>query len=515
MITIQPRSRPGGLLTIAALGAALVAGLMAPGAPMLSIGAAGALVGLGFAALYPSSIVRFGVWFIGFILVGYGYGGKGFAYLGMAPLFVGEIGLALGVLALLVRPEGLRRSVQSPTTLLLLVFCAWSAAQTLPYLAEYRIEALRDAAVWGYALFSLIISAILARPDAIARALDGYWRCFRWFPLWAPAYVIVPYFAGDAMPTIPGTDVPVLIFKPGDMAVHLAGAAVFVLLGLRRVDSSATGASHRWDMLWWVVWLGSTAIAAATSRGGLVGMALAIVTVLALRPRTSWRRPAVVALLFGGAFFVSNISIDIGGERKISARQLVANVLSIADSKQHISLSGTREWRLAWWTKIVDYTVRGPYFWTGKGFGINLADDDNFQDGERNVRPNRSPHSVHMTILARAGVPGLWFWVMFQTAFGLALVRAYFRAQRTGYDWWGRVNLWVLAYWMALLMNGSFDVYIEGPQGGIWFWCIIGLGLAAMLAQQAEYARSSYRGSGMSLPAAVAFPAGDGVLRTK
>ena len=26
-----------------------------------------------------------------------------------------------------------------------------------------------------------------------------------------------------------------------------------------------------------------------------------------------------------------------------------------------------------------DYTVFGDYFWTGKGFGINLADDDGFQ----------------------------------------------------------------------------------------------------------------------------------------
>ena len=28
---------------------------------------------------------------------------------------------------------------------------------------------------------------------------------------------------------------------------------------------------------------------------------------------------------------------------------------------------------------IIDYTVFGDYFWTGKGFGISLADDDGFQ----------------------------------------------------------------------------------------------------------------------------------------
>ena len=47
-----------------------------------------------------------------------------------------------------------------------------------------------------------------------------------------------------------------------------------------------------------------------------------------------------------------------------------------------------------------------------------------------------------------------------------------------------RANLWILAYWTALLVNGSFDVYLEGPQGGIWFWCIFGLGIAAVEAQR-------------------------------
>jgi hypothetical protein len=32
----------------------------------------------------------------------------------------------------------------------------------------------------------------------------------------------------------------------------------------------------------------------------------------------------------------------------------------------------------------------------------------------------------------------------------------------------------------------SFDVYLEGPQGGIWFWSIIGLALAVLRLKQAE-----------------------------
>jgi hypothetical protein len=30
--------------------------------------------------------------------------------------------------------------------------------------------------------------------------------------------------------------------------------------------------------------------------------------------------------------------------------------------------------------------------------------------------------------------------------------------------------------WLAAFINMSFDVYLEGPQGGIWFWTSIGFG---------------------------------------
>jgi hypothetical protein len=120
--------------------------------------------------------------------------------------------------------------------------------------------------------------------------------------------------------------------------------------------------------------------------------------------------------------------------------------------------------------------VHGPLFWTGKGFGVNLADDDGFQvesDGSL-----RSPHSVNMTILARSGVPGLVVWVTLNLAFAVTVLAGYFRARAASQQRWASVHAWVLAYWLALVMNGSFDVYFESPSGGIWFWSVLGFGLA-------------------------------------
>jgi hypothetical protein len=31
------------------------------------------------------------------------------------------------------------------------------------------------------------------------------------------------------------------------------------------------------------------------------------------------------------------------------------------------------------------------------------------------------------------------------------------------------------------LINASFDVALEGPMLGIWFWCIIGLGIGSSM----------------------------------
>ena len=104
----------------------------------------------------------------------------------------------------------------------------------------------------------------------------------------------------------------------------------------------------------------------------------------------------------------------------------------------------------------------GPYFWTGKGFGINLADADGFQVLADDSL--RAPHSTNLEVLARAGVPGLVLWIVLQAGFAISLLRAAFRSYRTAPTWLP-VFGWIFVYWLAALINGSFDVYLGGPAG--------------------------------------------------
>jgi O-antigen ligase len=96
----------------------------------------------------------------------------------------------------------------------------------------------------------------------------------------------------------------------------------------------------------------------------------------------------------------------------------------------------------------------------------------------------RSPHNVHFTHLARGGVPGLALWVMTVGAWYTALLWEVRRAWslRRSHESPLRLRFPLLVVFIcsmtAFLINASFDVFLEGPMGGLWFWTVYGVGLA-------------------------------------
>ena len=140
-----------------------------------------------------------------------------------------------------------------------------------------------------------------------------------------------------------------------------------------------------------------------------------------------------------GLAYATDLSIPTAREtRSISAEQLVENVASVFGARDSQDLSGTKEWRLHWWNTIVDYTINGPHFWTGKGFGVDLGVDDNVIhiSPHNPVYPTRSPHSAHFTMLARAGVPGLALWLLTLACWGTVMLTNMVRARLRGDTAW-------------------------------------------------------------------------------
>ena len=398
------------------------------------------------------------------ILLGYALDGRGFAY-----LFLGEVAMIVGVV-IVVNCRGWTNVFHVPQLLLLLPFWAWGAARTIPYLKTYRIDAVRDAMLWGYSIFAFIVAGlIVAEPVRLINLLRRYGHFARLFLALIPIVVVGFRFGYDFIPHWPLIDVPVIHEKEGDIMVHLAGIFAFWIAGLDR----------KVNPIWLVLLAANVAAMGVIDRAG----ELAFVSVFALcalcRPLHPivWRSLAAVVLVIF-VLWATNVHVPASKGREISFRQIVTNIRSVYSDTGSAGLDETKEWRVNWWHDIERYTLHGPYYWTGKGFGINLAVDDGFQVFRDNSL--RAPHSAHFDILAREGVTGLALWIALQLSWALGMFSSYVTATMHRDARWQAVFLFLMAYWLAFIINSSFDVYFEGPMGAIWFWTVFGVGAAVM-----------------------------------
>ena len=416
--------------------------------------------------------------YVGVLLLGYALLGRGFAYLGMPPVYVGEIGLLLA--AMVVCAHVLVSIWRSRLVWALVAFMVWGCLNTIPYIGSHGLNALRDGVQWGYALFALAVATALLQSGRLARVPGRYSRFARLFLVVVVPSYLVHMLARETLPRLPwGPEavggLALLSPKPGDIAVHLAGIAVFMTLGLSK--------KRLLGWTWLLIWVAAAALVAAVSRAALLTLALPLLTLILFRPMGRWLRMFVVILAGISVMAVFDVRIDLGREaRPVSIDGFLSGIGSIVGDTGHSQLQGSKEWRLLWWNTIIDYTVFGEHFWTGKGFGVNLATADGFQVTSDNSL--RSPHNGHLTLLARTGVPGLALWALLQGAFAWSLLTAYRSDRRARRDERADISLWIFLYWLAFLINASFDVYLEGPQGGIWFWSVFGLGIAHMLRRK-------------------------------
>ena len=59
-------------------------------------------------------------------------------------------------------------------------------------------------------------------------------------------------------------------------------------------------------------------------------------------------------------------------------------------------------------------------------------------------------------------------------------------ARARGHERWAELFLFVVCYAMSILINATFDVTLEGPMQGIWFWCLFGFGIGSVMVYRAQ-----------------------------
>lgn len=410
------------------------------------------------------------------VLAGYALMGKGFAYLGVPPIFVGEVALLLGTLVFL-RTGQLFACLTTFPSLVLATMMAWTLFRTLPFIRPQGFDALRDSVIIMYGAFSYIVVALLLEDG---RRLDQLVQCYaRFLKIFVPAVSLlfgICQYLRDWVPYLPGTEVGILHLGAGEVPVHLAGAAVFALAGFYRPTA-----------LWILFLIAGVVMASALNRGGMLAFVIPVTVAAVLQGKTRSIVKVIVAglVIFSAAYAVekSMTGDEVAApqmQRQLQPSQLVENVESIFGHSDE-KLEGSRRWRLQWWQLIMEDTLYGgPHFWSGRGYGLNLAVEDGFGGG-REANPLRSPHNAHMTLLARGGVPGLALWILFLVSWLAAVFAAFLDARRRREQTWAGLFLFIGCYAMACVINATFDVALEGPMQGIWFWFLIGVGIGAVM----------------------------------
>lgn len=461
------------LLVLLSCGLALGGGFLTAQIGVLALGLAAGVVVIILLLMYG-----YKMWWalLVFLLLGYLFGSKGFAVTGFYPLYVGEAILGIGVLTVMLIPviphvKVQWKPFQRPEVVVLFVFLAWQVVCTIPYVSRYQFDTLRDAMLYGYALFALIIMLMTPKRD-VQRLFDLFGKLIPFILLWYPILFVLAR-TGAVPIQFPGAPNGIFYTKGSDIGVHLAGVGAYMLLQLDRRKNLPPWLS--WFN--WLMWSADVVLLGAMGRGIMVAVGACMGIVVLFRPfRSRWDRPLILGLLVISLLLVtglySTLKVDLGLAREVSVEQLVENVTSIFGEGNNSAggLEGTKQWRLRWWTEIINYTFNGQYFWRGKGYGINLADSDGFQVQEDNSL--RSPHNGHLTFLARSGVPGFVLWVVFQGLIVLRLLRNALQGGANSER--SRYALWILAYLVAFGIEAAVDVFLEGPMGGIWFWAIIG-----------------------------------------
>jgi hypothetical protein len=406
---------------------------------------------------------------LGILLTGYAIFGKSFAYIGAPPLYIGEIALLSGLCLFLTGRLSLG-AFADRTHLLLGLLMLWGVVCTIPFIGEYGVDALRDSVIINYGIFSFIVTSLLLQnPDRITLIMK-FLRTMT--TILVPLSPLLFLLSDDASSSWELGVGSIFFTKPGLTTVHLGGAALLALFGFRRAG-----------VAWLSVLCVSICIGASQNRGGALAL-----TVMLLFAAVASNRTRQLAGLLAITFVVLaigyalDLTIPTNRARDISVAQVVNNFISIVGDG-NADQGGTKMWRLEWWHSIIDYTINGPYFWSGKGFGINLALSDGFMaSGDKSlVAALRSPHSCHLTILARTGVVGSTLWAATMISWSATLLHRILEARQRGDSDWLCFFVLALCYGLGLIIDASFDVALEGPMSGIWFWCIIGAGIGGSM----------------------------------
>jgi hypothetical protein len=409
-------------------------------------------------------------------LAGYALFDRGFAYVHLPgiPVYMGELLLVAGLVALAVGTPSVRRAVRRrPPAAIVACFGLWGLIRTVPFAGRFGLDAIRDAALWYYSLFAIVVAALVtALPDLPEEWAKRYERFLPWLLVWSPLAIVCGERFTQLL--VPNSDVPVFSHKPGNIAVHAAMALAFLWL------VPHPGERQRRRLFLTMLATLVIGITATQSRAGLVS-ACAVLAIAWLLSRYGVRMVLyMVGTVALTLVFAWSIDLKMTTDRReISVGQLVQNIGSLSGDKSS-DLGTTVKWRDDLWNSVLDRTSEEKKLPAGWGFGPNLAEELGFEGDA--AQPLRSPHNSHIDVLARMGVVGAGLWIALWLSWFTLLVRTRRRMPGLRNLRRGLIDV-CMAGVVGMLVNAYFDPSLESPQVALWLWTLVGLGIGLAMAR--------------------------------
>jgi len=156
-----------------------------------------------------------------------------------------------------------------------------------------------------------------------------------------------------------------------------------------------------------------------------------------------------------------------------------SGLAELTASFQDTPQQANARWRLSFWKFLLEESARRPFIGVGFGRPSNFEWNGIHYD-RRTGDPQDpfdviAPHNSFLNLLYRTGLPG---FLALAAIMLLAVIRLVPVARRTrGED--KALAIWLLAAIAATTVAASFNVALEGPFMGIFFWAVLGLALLA------------------------------------
>ena len=390
-----------------------------------------------------------------FVYAFYCYFNRGVAY-----SYLVEVTWLLGVFLIIKNLKSYVISWDRKTKILLLLIAICVGFMARGILIYSLFDVIRDSFMINYSVFVFIVFYLRTELPILKQKIANI---YKYFPLIVTIGFLlrsfIPFFAELSF----FGEIPFLVYKNGDLAVHLLIATFFLMNGTTQLNKRFTILN--------VILIGYLFLITATfNRSGMLSYIVGITIFLYYSRKTDLAKKyfsyikfiPIVLLVALPIYMTTKVKDKVQG-RDVGVDQLRENISSIVNpAAEKNGLNKNVIWRLVWWGKIIDYTFTGEYFIAGKGLGVNLSEDDDIIMEDDSLR---SPHNFHLNILARFGVPIFFLWL-----YWLSLILSEFKNRRLSSE-----HLTYLCILLAFLVNASFDVALEGPMSAFPFWLIMGI----------------------------------------